>query len=399
MNNEEEKTTGLVRLPSSALSHVGSKSLVQRGMQDRFALEEAEQWVKKGWELRLQERHEEGVLWYRKAVERGLASAQNHLAFAYECGKGVPKDDNQAAFWFRKAADQGDADSQFMLAVMYQEGRGVPYDSEQAVFWFRKSAEQDDAMAQIMLGGIYEAGKFVPQDYAQAAYWYRKVAAADYNDDVQFVLGQMYENGVGDLEEAIYWYRRAAENGYEPARVALATLRMVQMPEPSNPKPPSESERKYPELSREQKDAVLDDLKAATEQWSLSLSSVNSEQLQRILLVEDEQSIRDIVVPILLSAGFDCRKAATGQIAIDLLRSGVRINLVLSNLLLPEVDGFTLLLHVKHNYPRIPFVFVTAINDAAVRKEAMRNGADGFLQKPFEGDQLLAIVRSVLAKA
>jgi CheY-like chemotaxis protein len=118
-----------------------------------------------------------------------------------------------------------------------------------------------------------------------------------------------------------------------------------------------------------------------------------------ILLVEDEKSVRDIIVPILSSAGFDCREAATGQSAIDLLESGVRINLVLSNLLLPEVDGFTLLLHVKQTYPRIPFVFVTAIQDAAVRNEVMRNGADGFLQKPFEGEQLLAIVRRVLGNA
>jgi CheY-like chemotaxis protein len=122
-------------------------------------------------------------------------------------------------------------------------------------------------------------------------------------------------------------------------------------------------------------------------------------QPPRILLVEDEKPLRDFIVPILLSAGFDCREAATGQSAIDLLRSGLRINLVLSNFLLPEVDGLRLLLYTKQNHPRIPFVFVTYINDAAVRREAVRGGADGFLQKPFEGEQLLAVVRSVLGKA
>jgi two-component system response regulator FlrC len=83
---------------------------------------------------------------------------------------------------------------------------------------------------------------------------------------------------------------------------------------------------------------------------------VKFKQLPRVLLVEDEKSIRDIIVPLLFSGGFDCREAETGQSAIDLLGSGVRINLVLSNLLLPEVDGFTLLLHVKQNYPKIPFL-------------------------------------------
>jgi CheY-like chemotaxis protein len=112
----------------------------------------------------------------------------------------------------------------------------------------------------------------------------------------------------------------------------------------------------------------------------------------RLLLVEDEKPMRDIIVPMLLSAGFDCREAETGLSAIDLLESGVRIDLVLSNLCLPEVDGLTLLLYVKQDHPGIRFAFVTAIDDAEIRKEAMRIGADGFLQKPFKSDQLLAIV-------
>ena len=266
MSYEDEKTTGLVPSTSSALSRVESKSLVQRGMQDWLAAEEAERWLNRGLELLAQRKFDEifacferglkilpqdaklqyyvgrayewghgvpedrgqAALFFRKAAEQGLASAQNDLAFAYECGRGVPKDDNQAAFWYRKAADQGDADSQFMLAVMYQEGRGVPYNPEQAVFWFRESAEQDDAGAQIMLGGIYEAGEFVPQDYAQAAYWYLKVAVRDGWETIQRRLGQMYENGLGvprNLEQAVYWYRKAAEQGDEPSKAALATMR------------------------------------------------------------------------------------------------------------------------------------------------------------------------------
>jgi TPR repeat protein len=322
---ELDPKTALVPVQSTALTKVGAESLVARGRTDLRIKEEAEEWLKRGVELRDQGSYEEafecfeggirldpnhtelqhmlGVMyanglgvqqdyaqavawfrksadqgdvgaqirlggiyeagklvpqdyaqaayWYRKAAEHGLADAQGSLAFAYECGRGVPKDDSQAAYWYRKAADQGDAFWQFMLAVMYQEGRGVPYDPEQAVFWFRKSAEQDDAGAQIMLGGIYEEGKLVPQDYAQAAYWYLKVANDNYNNDVQFLLGRIYENGVGDLEQAIHWYRKAADNGYDPAKAALATLRSVKVPEPSNLMPTSESERKYPELSRE----------------------------------------------------------------------------------------------------------------------------------------------------
>ena len=120
--------------------------------------------------------------------------------------------------------------------------------------------------------------------------------------------------------------------------------------------------------------------------------------LPRVLLVEDEQPIRDIIVPWLFRDGFDCREAADGRAAIELLAAGTRINLVLSNLLLPLVDGFTLLLHVKQHYPRIPFAFVTAIHDSQVREAVMRYGADGYLQKPFTEQEFLALVRRTIGK-
>ena len=135
-----------------------------------------------------------------------------------------------------------------------------------------------------------------------------------------------------------------------------------------------------------------------TETGTLAKTRGNPD-LPRVLLVEDEKPVRDIIVPWLFADGFDCREAADGRAAIDLLATGIRINLVLSNMLLPEVDGFTLLMHVKERYPSIPFAFVTAINDAQVREEAMREGADGFLLKPFTSEEFLAMVRSVLGRA
>ena len=119
----------------------------------------------------------------------------------------------------------------------------------------------------------------------------------------------------------------------------------------------------------------------------------------RVLLVEDEQPIRDFIVPLLFSDGFDCREAADGRAAMDLLATGTRINLVLSNMLLPVIDGLSLLRHVKQRYPRIFFAFVSAVNDAGIREEAMRQGADGYLLKPFSGEEFLAFVRTAIGKA
>lgn len=154
MSKEGEKATDLVPSTSSALSRVGSKSLVQRGMQDWLATEDAEQCFKKGWDLLHQSLQEEAALWFRKAAEQGLASAQNEIGFAYECGRGVPEDHHQAAFWYRKAADQGNADAQFCLAVMYNEGRGVPHDPGQAVSWYRRAAEQGNKPSKAVLAKL-----------------------------------------------------------------------------------------------------------------------------------------------------------------------------------------------------------------------------------------------------
>jgi TPR repeat protein len=251
MSSDDEKTASLVRSPSHALARPGSTSLVQRGMQDLLAAEDAENWLKKGLELSAQRRYEEAALWYRKAAEQGLASAQVRLGWAYECGCGVPKDDSQAALWYRKGADQGDANLQLALAMMYLEGKGVPHDSEQAVFWLRKSADQGEVGAQSELARIYEAGEIVPQNYAEAAYWYLKVAVLDEEclHDAQRRLGHMYENGLGvpkDSKQAAEWYRKA-EQGEKLSKVTLAEGL-------------SETEKRYSKLSAEQQGQVLDDL-------------------------------------------------------------------------------------------------------------------------------------------
>lgn len=145
---------------------------------------------------------------------------------------------------------------------------------------------------------------------------------------------------------------------------------------------------------------------ATTSSWASRIAEAGTDaltrekttlgHLPRILLVEDEKPVRDIVVPMLFSGGFDCREAADGRAAMDLLRSGTRINLVLSNLLLPVVDGWSLFMHVKGQYPKIPFAFVTAIQDAEIRRKAMKEGAADYLNKPFTCAELLTMVRRVL---
>jgi TPR repeat protein len=88
------------------------------------------------------------AIWFAKAAESGNALAQDHLAYLYDKGIGVPQDVRQAVFWLRKAAEQGDPYAQSTLGGLYREGHGVPQDDGLAVTWWRRAAAQGDLNAQ-----------------------------------------------------------------------------------------------------------------------------------------------------------------------------------------------------------------------------------------------------------
>jgi putative nucleotidyltransferase with HDIG domain len=118
----------------------------------------------------------------------------------------------------------------------------------------------------------------------------------------------------------------------------------------------------------------------------------------RILVVDDEEPIREIISGLLAAAKFQTRQAASGVEAMALLESGEEFDLILSDLLMPEMDGLALLERSKEKLPDVQVVMVTAVNDIEAALQAIHNGAYDYLTKPFEREQLLAIVRRALEK-
>src|SRR5579859_5583457 len=116
----------------------------------------------------------------------------------------------------------------------------------------------------------------------------------------------------------------------------------------------------------------------------------------QILVVDDEETIREIVSSMLSGANFRTRQAASGIEALAILESGEEFDLVLSDLMMAEMDGIALLERAKERYPDMPIVMVTAVHDIQVALQALRNGAYDYLLKPFEREQLLATVRRAL---
>ncbi|MBZ5631334.1 MAG: response regulator, partial [Acidobacteriia bacterium] len=116
----------------------------------------------------------------------------------------------------------------------------------------------------------------------------------------------------------------------------------------------------------------------------------------RILIVDDEEAIREIVHSMLSMAGYRCHQASSGIEALAILESGDQFELMLSDLMMGEMDGIALLERTKEQYPDMPVVMVTAVHDISVALAAIRNGAYDYLLKPFEREQLLAITRRAL---
>src|ERR1700677_3510804 len=91
---------------------------------------------------------EDAVKRWRKEAEDGKALGQFTYAWYLEQGKGVPKNETEAAKWYRKAAEQNHSGAQNNLGLLYEHGRGVEKDEKEAARWYRKAAELGDANGQ-----------------------------------------------------------------------------------------------------------------------------------------------------------------------------------------------------------------------------------------------------------
>ena len=117
---------------------------------------------------------------------------------------------------------------------------------------------------------------------------------------------------------------------------------------------------------------------------------------ERILVVEDDETSLEHLVTTLNSADYACQKANDGCKAVSALNSGEEFALVLSDLVVPGIDGLGLLEHVRAKYPDTPVVIKTAATEVALLRAAIRGGAYDYLLQPFEREQLLFVVRRAL---
>lgn len=115
----------------------------------------------------------------------------------------------------------------------------------------------------------------------------------------------------------------------------------------------------------------------------------------KILIVEDEKPISDLIKMSLLGEGYQCTCAYDGQAAADIIENEM-FDLILLDIMLPKIDGYELLEYIK--LYQMPVIFITAKTDVNDKVKGLKAGAEDYISKPFEIIELLARVETVLRR-
>jgi two-component system, NtrC family, response regulator PilR len=118
--------------------------------------------------------------------------------------------------------------------------------------------------------------------------------------------------------------------------------------------------------------------------------------VKRILIVDDEQSMREMLAILLKKEGLEVRSAGSRSEAAETLRSGP-VDVVLTDVKLPDGDGLEILRQVKSASPETAVVVMTAYGTSEMAVAARKLGAEAYILKPFDVDELRIVVRDALA--
>jgi two-component system, OmpR family, response regulator len=117
----------------------------------------------------------------------------------------------------------------------------------------------------------------------------------------------------------------------------------------------------------------------------------------RVLVVDDEEAITDLVSTALRYEGFEVDVRANGRAALDAV-TGFRPQLIVLDVMLPDLDGFEMARRLQAEGRRVPILFLTARDATEDKVRGLTLGGDDYVTKPFSLDELVARVRAVLRR-
>ena len=127
------------------------------------------------------------------------------------------------------------------------------------------------------------------------------------------------------------------------------------------------------------------------------MGSVSATPEARLLVVDDEPNIRELLATSLRYAGFEVHAAADGLSALKLAKD-VEPDLVVLDVMLPDLDGFTVTRRLRERGQFVPVLFLTARDDTADKVQGLTVGGDDYVTKPFSLEEVVARIRAVLRR-
>ena len=120
---------------------------------------------------------------------------------------------------------------------------------------------------------------------------------------------------------------------------------------------------------------------------------------ETVLVVEDERPVRRLVERVLGGNGHRVLVAATGSEAIDVARESQRIDLLVTDVIMPQMSGVSVAEFIKNMHPNVKVLFMSGYPDDTVAQLGVRDGVEKFIQKPFTSEELLGKMRAALDSA
>ena len=121
--------------------------------------------------------------------------------------------------------------------------------------------------------------------------------------------------------------------------------------------------------------------------------------MKKVLVLEDESSIRSFIVINLRRAGYEVIEAGTGEEALEMLQQHSDIRVALLDVMLPGIDGFEVCRRIRATNSRIGIIMLTARSQEMDKVTGLMNGADDYVTKPFSPAELTARVDALIRRS
>ncbi|HQW12918.1 MAG TPA: response regulator transcription factor [Saprospiraceae bacterium] len=117
----------------------------------------------------------------------------------------------------------------------------------------------------------------------------------------------------------------------------------------------------------------------------------------RILIVDDEKNIREILKLNLEMEGYECKALSDGRTAVETL-NGEHFDLVLLDIMMPVLNGYDVLKQIRISHVNVPVIFLSAKDEAKDKITGLKSGAEDYITKPFHMEELLLRIKNVVKR-